>query len=922
MNNIKKSNPICADLVRLYVNNGLTVIPVAHKSKRPVDGFDLDKYWSIRNTDEEIADWFKKPNVGVGIVIQKGIIGIDIDRSDVLRLMFPSKTLEDLAKETWVSQTAKGFHIYFRYNPSAIEQDKPIFVFDLDGKRVVETYFQKHFFVEAPSIHDSGFEYRWLTDISSVKIKELTDAEMFVAEMKLYQRYYPLIEYCSSLWIEGVRNNFIIYFAAVCRKKGISKEDCKWIIDAIARAAGDTSNLNRECSRDPAINDTYKKPIDEISGYEGLFRLFGEETSKKILQYFPSSYKFDTDKYLEHDSRKDDAVVGIKKDLLVEDLMKDYTFLTLRDSGDFLVYSDGIYMTGGEAVIEEECEKRIPISYAVRYLSQYAINEIVGHIKRKTYSNGTNDGLADGRYLPLSNGIFDFKQMSLVPFTPEMFFRFKLPVAYDPAADCTKFKKILSDVFADQPEKISLLQEIFGYCLCSSMPAQKSFWFYGGGKNGKTTVANVLVALLGRNNVSSIDLFELENDRFALSELEGKLANILGEPNPSDLYRSNRFKKITGGDLISADRKNKSRVEFVNRAKMIIYANRYPKIKDTSDAFWRRVIVIGFKQKFEEDIAKKEVWKSVTDDENEMSGVLNWAIAGIQRLMNNNWVFTNIGSEDKKEFLLNANPKAVFVDEQCCLDPKEWTSNNQLWLAYSSWCDLIGVDADEKSAFMKYINNLPGVTDRRKSVDGIQLHGKKGIALKNLDDMKNTDKNDDNEYYNTDLYYNDSSSFSQGSQGRQGNPRRETIESNNNNSVRGGSIKYPDYPVYPDYFDGQGHTNQDISILKKDNNDVSIINNSDDKSKILHRRDDANLWFKLDHPFVQQVYEFIRDKCPDGLDVHERDIKDYLNSINSNANIDYIVVIECLKTLEAAGLIFKHDMYARLKKPNDGDDKK
>lgn len=880
------------DLVRLYVNNGLTVVPIAYKSKRPVDGFDLDKYWNIRNTDEEIADWFKKPNVGVGIVIQKGIVGIDVDRADVLRLMFPSKTLEELAKETWVSKTSKGFHIYFRYNPSLLNIENPIFVFDLEGKRAVEVYFQKRFLIEAPSVHESGFEYEWLTDISTVRIKELANPEGFVTEMKRYQRYYPLIEYCSSLWREGIRHDFILYFAGACHKKGISQEDSLWVINAISRSVGDTD----ECSRESAIKDTFSKPAGDVSGYEGLSKLFGEDTAKKILQYFPSS--FDNDRYLEHDSRKNDAVVGIKKDLLVEDLMKEHTFLTLRDSDDFLVYKDGIYLPVGDAIVEEECEKRIPIVYAVKYLSHYVINEIIGHIKRKTYRYNADDTLLgglDGRYVPLQNGIFDFETMSLVPFTTDLFFRFKLPVKYDESAKCPKFEKILSDVFADQPEKILLMQEIFGYCLCSSMPAQKSFWLYGGGKNGKTTVANVLVALLGRNNVSSIDLFELENDRFALSELEGKLANILGEPNPSDLYRSNRFKKITGGDLISADRKNKSRVEFVNRAKMIIYANRYPKIKDTSDAFWRRVIVIGFKQKFEEDIAKKEIWKSITDDKSEMSGVLNWALSGIQRLRYNNWVFTDIGTDDKKEFLLNANPKAVFVDERCLLTPKEWTPNDRLWLAYSEWCDEAGIEPEEKRHFMRYVNNLPGVNNHRRRINGVQYHGKLGIAVKNLDDVSHTNANN---CYNllSNSNYLLGESMSQSSQVKS---RQQTIEKDNSMILEREYREIHDSTDSPDSVNNQSCIDEKVS--KKNSNDMT---GSNDK-----------LWFKIDHPTVQKVYKFILVKGADGSDVNERDIINYLNSLNPDNNINYSVITHCLDTLADADLIYKHDFFARLKKP-------
>lgn len=398
-----------------------------------------------------------------------------------------------------------------------------------------------------------------------------------------------------------------------------------------------------------------------------------------------------------------------------------YRFMTVND--ELYVYKDGIYSKDGDTIIEKVSEHILGDK-----LTANMVNEIVLHVKRRSYPDNEIN-LPD--YLPLKNGLLNLEDLTFQQFNPDVFLTYKIPTKYDSNADCPKFKKMLSEIFEDDENKIKLMQEIFGYCLCPSMPAQKSFWVYGSGANGKSTIFNILIAMLGRQNVSSISLYEIEYQRFALADLNGKLANILGEPSPKKLEKSNNFKKLTGGDLISADRKNQSRIEFVNTAKMIIYANQYPAISDTSDAFWRRIIVLKFTHKFDEKMARKEAWKDIADDEDEMAGVLNWAIDGLKRLKENNWIFTTgEDNNDRREFMLNSNPEMIFIEEQCVLDAEGWTSNDELWLEYSNWCDDAGVKMMEKNVFFKFISNQPGIINEKRTIAGVRRYGKKGIRLK------------------------------------------------------------------------------------------------------------------------------------------------------------------------------------------------
>ena len=78
-------------------------------------------------------------------------------------------------------------------------------------------------------------------------------------------------------------------------------------------------------------------------------------------------------------------------------------------------------------------------------------------------------------------------------------------------------------------EVIPIIHEIAGLCLYSGNPMRKAFMFLGAGRNGKSTVLNLIRALLGKGNCSAVSIQTLSENRFAPADLFGKLANIAGD---------------------------------------------------------------------------------------------------------------------------------------------------------------------------------------------------------------------------------------------------------------------------------------------------------------------------------------------------------------------------------------------------------
>jgi putative DNA primase/helicase len=247
--------------------------------------------------------------------------------------------------------------------------------------------------------------------------------------------------------------------------------------------------------------------------------------------------------------------------------------------------------------------------------------------------------------IPVMNGVLNIDTQELTPHKPEYCFFNKLPTNYNPEQDCPNIKKFLTEVLPDQ-ESLLTLQEFYGSCLLKEYRYEKSLMLTGTGSNGKGKTLELLKYLLGIENCAEINLQAIEEDIFAIGELVNKMANISGDISSQALKNTGSFKNLTGRDLIMAARKFKTRVKFINYAKMIFSANEIPDTKDMTDGFFRRWIVIDFPYKFLDekdridmsnvnpDLIKNkdpEIISKITSLE-ELSGFLNWCLLGYSRL--------------------------------------------------------------------------------------------------------------------------------------------------------------------------------------------------------------------------------------------------------------------------------------------------
>jgi putative DNA primase/helicase len=284
-------------------------------------------------------------------------------------------------------------------------------------------------------------------------------------------------------------------------------------------------------------------------------------------------------------------------------------------------------------------------------------------------------------------------------------------------------------VLEGDPERIAVIQELFGYCLVPGNWLHKFFLFEGQGANGKSVALKMLEAMLGRDNISSVPL-GLFGERFQLVSTIGKLANIAPEADSSDKPHMGMLKAFTAGDTITIDRKNLTSVQVVPTAKLVIAANSRPTFVDRSEGLWRRLVPVPFNVTIPEDKQDKRLTEKLAM---ELPGIFNWALKGLKRL-NHQGRFTEstLVKAATEEYKLECNPVRLFLAEvglQADPSGDRFVEVNDLYGSYAQWSKANGFQSLNSSNFGKELRkSFPKVKRTQRTVHGHRTSVYLGVA--------------------------------------------------------------------------------------------------------------------------------------------------------------------------------------------------
>lgn len=302
----------------------------------------------------------------------------------------------------------------------------------------------------------------------------------------------------------------------------------------------------------------------------------------------------------------------------------------------------------------------------------------------------------------LHNGTFEFTNDSWKQrdFNPDDFLTYQLPFGYDADAYCPLFNEYLLRVVPDESSRM-VLQEFTGF-IFTKLNLEKCLVLTGQGGNGKTVFFDVLNALIGKDNILnySLGLFKEPYNR-------AKLTNVLlnySDEKGFDLH-PDTFKALISGSPIQARELYQAPFTLRNKVRFIINCNELPKETESTEAYFRRFLIVPFDVKITDEEKDIELGKKIIAKE--LPGVFNWLLNGLERILQQK-KFTYCEKAEKAlgEFRKQGDSVQLFIEEHC-YQPTENDKEavNTLYIKYKDFCHDDGYRALGKNNFGKKLES-------------------------------------------------------------------------------------------------------------------------------------------------------------------------------------------------------------------------
>lgn len=299
-----------------------------------------------------------------------------------------------------------------------------------------------------------------------------------------------------------------------------------------------------------------------------------------------------------------------------------------------------------------------------------------------------------------ANGGGELWERTLEKPTRDAGMTYVLACDYSMSALAPAFEQFVGQVLPDG-EVRAYVQEYLGYTLLPDCRFQRAQFWLGVGANGKSTLAEIIAAL--HEKVAAMELDAL--DGFKLVNLLGSSLVYVDE-TPARIDEQ-RLKMLISGGLVQVDRKFRDPINLRPTAKWIILGNQLPAVSDQSAGFWRRLAIIPFSASFPDGSADPLIARRII--ENELSGVLNWALDGLHRLLERGR-FTQMpqavlsqietGKRETNSVL------SWFVNSDIETDAGAQTPKDEVYASYRDWCRGNGSQAVSSERFWRRLTQI------------------------------------------------------------------------------------------------------------------------------------------------------------------------------------------------------------------------
>ena len=216
---------------------------------------------------------------------------------------------------------------------------------------------------------------------------------------------------------------------------------------------------------------------------------------------------------------------------------------------------------------------------------------------------------------------------------------------------------------------------MIGCALTGEINVQKLFIAVGNGSNGKSTLFEVIKAVVGDYSIT-VQADSLMQKSTAsgsaaspdIARLRGARLVTIAEGDRSHKLNEALVKQVTGNDRIVARPLYGDLFEFTLQCNFIMHTNYLPKIRGTDDGIWRRMAPIPFNASFTGNKIKKNLQEKLLK---ESAGILNWALEGCQLFLKEGLDEPQSVLDAKEAYRTASDNVRQFAEQELVITPSD-----------------------------------------------------------------------------------------------------------------------------------------------------------------------------------------------------------------------------------------------------------
>jgi putative DNA primase/helicase len=328
------------------------------------------------------------------------------------------------------------------------------------------------------------------------------------------------------------------------------------------------------------------------------------------------------------------------------------------------------------------------------------------------------------------NGTLDLRTGRLKDHDPTDRITKIVPEDYDPDASCPRFERFLKEALVDDA-LIKFVKRYSGYTLTGITRERLLAILYGFGKNGKTTLVELLHEVLGdyaRNtDVETLLIKKYQGVGNDVAALKGARFVSAAEVEKGRRLAESKVKQLTGRDTVTARFLFGENFDFKPEFKLWLSTNNKPVIQGTDDAIWDRIRLIPFSQRFDGPKADPKLPDKLR---NELAGVFAWMVEGCLEWQEHGLEEPKTVTDATKQYREEMDTLAAFIEDRCVVREGIVAPATPLYKQYQMWCDDAGEKPETQKMFGMRLRERGFVNDKIKRGPHKDRKGWFGIGLR------------------------------------------------------------------------------------------------------------------------------------------------------------------------------------------------